>query len=166
MEFKNNLRALLVIVLVSLSSNLAIAKDLTQRLGIGFKNNTSQSLPSLALVYYAAKDFAFTSGTGINTEKNNSAFQLHAGVRKVIFTENNLNFYTGVQVGVASYENLIDGRNSGIEILGVGGTEFFLPGLENLGFSLEAGFAVSSIKDTRFRTIGDDPLRAGIIFYF
>ena len=102
----------------------------------------------------------------MNSEKNNSAFQLHAGARKMIFMENNLNFYTGAQVGLASYETAAAGRSSGIEILAVFGAEFFFAGLENLGFTMEAGAGVSSAKDTRFRTIGDDPFRAGLIFYF
>ncbi len=166
MNFFKALCASMLFICVLQFPNEVLAKDLTQRLGVGFKNNTSQSLPSLGLVYYAAKDYAFTAGAGINTEKNNSAFQINGGVRKVIYTENNLNFYTGAQLGIASYESIVDGRNSGIEILAVGGTEFFFTGLENLAFTVEAGFAVSSVKDTRFRTIGDDPFRAGVIFYF
>ncbi len=166
MKLRNSLRALLLLVIGLHFSQVSVAKDLTERLGLGFKNNTSQSLPSIALVYYATKGFAFTSGAGINTQKDYSAYQLHAGARKIIFMENNLNFYTGAQVGLASYETPADGRNSGIEILAVFGAEFFFTGLDNLAFTIEAGAGISSVKNTRFRTVGDDPFRAGVVFYF
>jgi hypothetical protein len=46
------------------------------------------------------------------------------------------------------------------------GIEYFFTGLENVGFSFEGGLGLSSVKDTRIRTIADHPLKAGIIFYF
>ena len=46
--------------------------------------------------------------------------------------------------------------------LGFVRVEFFFAGLESLGFSLETGLGISSVaSETRFRTIGDSPLRAG-----
>ena len=141
-------------------------KDLNHRLGIGLKNNTSLSLPSVAGVYYPLSDIAFTGGAGIDTLKNNSKFQIHGGIRKIIFTEANLNFYGGGQLGFVNYENPVDGKQGGIEILGVFGAEFFFSGLENLGFTFEAGLGLASLADFRLRTLADDPTRAGIIFYF
>ncbi|MBY0555472.1 organic solvent tolerance protein [bacterium] len=146
-------------------SSQVFAKDLTHRLGVGFKNNTSESVPSLTVVYYASKDYAFTGGVGVDTKKNNSTMQANAGVRKMIYFENNLNFYMGAQLGFLSVETA-GTRDSGVDMLAVFGTEFFFTGLENLGFTLEAGAGISTAKDTRFRTVADDPLRAGILFYF
>ena len=142
------------------------AKDLTHRLGIGFKNNSSESVPSLAVVYYPEKDYAFTSGLGFDTKKNYSVLQASAGFRKMIYFENNLNFYMGAQVGIINSENPTDGKNAGLDVLTTFGSEFFFSGLDNLGFTLEAGFGLSTLKNTRFRTVADDPLRAGIVFYF
>ena len=158
--------AVIFAVLALLVCRISYGKDLVHRFGLGIKNNTSESLPSLAVVYFFAPDLAFTGGLGLDTQKNYSKFQLHAGVRKTIFTEANLNFYTGAQVGVVNYENPIDGKQNGFELLGVFGTEFFFTGLENLGFTFEGGFGVASLKDVRFRTIADNPFRAGLIFYF
>jgi hypothetical protein len=164
----SNFKVLLIGIYLSFifASPSTLAKDMTERLGIGIKNNTAQSLPSLATVYYFTRNMAATGGFGIDTQKDYSAYQVHAGARKMIFLENNLNFYTGAQLGVISYENPIDGRSSGLEILAVIGAEFYFTGLENLAFTIEAGAAVSSSKNTRFRTVADDPFRAGIIFYF
>lgn len=151
---------------VSFTSQDLYAKDLSQRLGLGFKNNTSQSIPSLAAVYYPSKDYAFTGGVGFDTKMNYSQLQAHLGVRKMIYFENNLNFYMGAQWGVLNSENPIDGKNAGFELLAVFGTEFFFSGLDNLAFTLEGGLGANTVKNTSLRTVADDPLRAGIIFYF
>lgn len=158
--------AMIFAVLALLVCQLSYGKDMVHRFGLGIKNNTSENLPSIASVYFFAPDLAFTGGLGIDTQKNYSKFQLHAGVRKVVFAENNLNFYTGAQIGVVNYEDPVVGKQSGFELLGVFGTEFFFSGLENLGFTFEGGFGVASLKDVRFRTIADNPFRAGLVFYF
>ena len=158
--------AVIFAVLMVLVSNKSYGKDMVHRMGIGIKNNTSENLPSLAGVYFFAPDLAFTGGVGLDTKKDYSKFQLHAGVRKVIFTESNLGFYTGAQIGLVNYEEPIIGKQNGFELLAVFGTEFFFAGLENLGFTFEGGVGVASLKDVRFRTVADDPFRAGLIFYF
>lgn len=158
--------SVLIVLISALFSTHVFAKDLTHRFGLGIKNNTSESLPSLAIVYHSTHDLSFTGGFGMDTKKDNSAMQVHVGARKVVFTENNLNFYTGGQVGLVNFENPTDGKKNGFEILAQFGTEFFFAGLENLAFTFEGGFGVASLKDVRFRTIADDPFRAGLIFYF
>ncbi len=143
-----------------------LGKDLTNRLGVGFKNNTSQDVPSLAVVYFADKDYAFTGAFGFDTQKNYSHLQLNAGARKIIYFENNLNYFMGAQAGIVNYESPVDGKNTGLDFNITFGTEIFFNGLENLGFSFEAGVGLSNAQNVRFRTLADGPLRAGIIFYF
>ncbi|MFZ3229545.1 MAG: organic solvent tolerance protein [Pseudobdellovibrio sp.] len=157
---------LLVVLIGFFASANVFAKDLTHRFGVGIKNNTSENLPSVTAVYHSTQDLAFLAGLGMDTKKNNSAFQINAGARKVIFTENNLNFYMGSQFSLVNFETPADGKNNGFEISALFGTEFFFTGLENLAFTFEGGIGVASVKDVRFRTIADDPFRAGIIFYF
>ncbi len=142
------------------------AKEMPQRLGLGLKNNTSESIPSVAVVYHLSKSTAVTGGFGLDTAKDNSNLQLHVGFRNVIFHESNLHFYTGGQLGILNYETLATGKRSGIDATLVFGTEFFFAGLENLGLTFEAGFGLSTIGSTRVRTVASDPFKAGIIFYF
>lgn len=153
-------------VLVFLFATISQAKDLTHRLGVGFKNNTSVSIPSVAGVYYADKDLAYTASVGIDTMKNNSATQLSVGLRSMVFYENNLNCYWSGQVGVINTDNTVSGRNSGVELLALGGVEFFFTGLDNLAFTAEAGVGISTLNSTRTYTTALDPIKAGIIFYF
>lgn len=158
-------RRLLSLAVVLLSFSPAFGKDLTSRLGIGGKNNTAFNLPSLAAVYYPSPDFGVTGGLGIDTQKDESRFTVNGGVRRILFREDHMNFYFGGQLGLVNYEAGGD-KQSGFELTAVSGGEFFLPGLESLGFTFEAGVGVTSMRNTRFRTISDDPIRAGIIFYF
>lgn len=158
----------LIFAVLCLPVGLVHAKDLSNRLGIGYSDQfgLDQPLPSLALRYYPNADYGIMGAIGVDTTKNNSRFGVGAKLVKIVFREDNLNFYTGAGAGIVS-EEVNSQNNSGFELQGVAGAEFFLPGLENLSFSFEAGVGITSISsETRFRTIGDSPLRAGIIFYF
>ena len=166
MQFVQKISGLTLAVLLGVFSVKAEARDLTHRLAVGIKNNTSLNLPSVGGIYYADKDMAFTGIFGIDTEKNNSAMQAGAGVRKVVFFENNLNAYWTGQAAFVSTDTLVAGKNSGIDAFVGGGVEFFFSGLENLSFSVEAGVGVSSLHNTRLYTSAQDPFHAGIMFYF
>lgn len=159
-----------LVVLLSVVTSFASAKDLSSRLGIGIKNNSAVDLPQLATVYYPNEDFALTAGLGTDTEENNSKFVFNVGARRILFKENNMNFYYGGQVGMLNIETPTGAGNSdkesGFELNVVFGAEFFFTGLDSLGFSFEGGVGLSSLDETRFRTIGDHPLKAGLVFYF
>ncbi len=162
----NKMILYVISVTLILSTSVASAKDMTHRLGLGFKNNTSVNIPSVALVYYAEKALAFTGSVGIDTQKNYANTQLSGGIRSVVYFENNLNFYVGGQVSLVNAEEPALGKANGLELSGVGGVEFYFTGLENLAFTAEAGVGLSTLRNTRIRTLADDPLRAGVIFYF
>lgn len=160
------MRAILL-VLMGLSFS-AQAKDLANRLGVGYADQVGVDggLPSLAVRYYPSTELGVMATLGVDTQKDASKFAFNAKVFRVIFLEDNLNFYMGAGAGIVSREKA--GKNdSGFEVNGFGGAEFFFTGLDNLGFSFEAGIGVTSISsEVRFRTIGDSPFKAGVIFYF
>ena len=153
---------------ILITSASAGARDLSSRLGVGYSDQfgLTQSLPSLAIRYYPNADYGIMGSLGVDTAKDNSRFGFGAKIAKIVFREDHLNFYTAAGAAVVSQETA--GKNSsGFALSGVAGAEFFMPGLENLSFSFEAGIGIVSISsETRFRTIGDSPLTAGIIFYF
>jgi hypothetical protein len=161
------MRVFIVVAAVFLSQ-MASAKDLSSRMGVGYADQfgLTQSLPSLSVRYYPNSDYGLQASLGVDTEDNNSRFGAMVKILKIMFKEDHLNFYTGAGAGLVSQE--ISGDNdSGFDLSGFVGAEFFLPGLENLSMNFEAGVGVTSISDQiRFRTIGDSPLRAGIFFYF
>lgn len=156
----------LIFAMILMASTLAFAKPMPQRLGVGVKDNTSQSIPSLTALYNVNNDFAFFGGFGFDTKKDYSTMEINAGVRHIIFHESNLHFYTAGQFAIVNLEDPINGKQNGFEVNALLGAEFFFAGLENIGFSFEGGVGLSSYKETRVRTIGDHPLKAGILFYF
>jgi len=162
------MRVWAVIIFLFIGWPAAQAKDLSTRLGVGYSNQfgLNQDLPSIAVRYYPNGDYGIMAALGVDTEEDNSRFGAQFKILKLVFKEDNLNFYTGAGAGLVSREEN-NKNDSGFDLSGFVGAEFFLPGLENLGFSFEAGIGVTSIdNEVRFRTIGDHPLRAGIMFYF
>lgn len=139
---------------------------MNHRLGIGPKVPFSIELPAIAMHYFPSDEFQITGALGINTQQNNSMFGLQGGVRRILFDEKNLSFFAGGALGIISQE--VNGNNrSGFEIMALAGCEFYFEGLENLGFNIETGFGVASLKNAnKFYTIGHSPIHAGIIFYF
>jgi len=163
-------RHLFLFVLFSaLAAPFAHGKDLTSRLGVGFQDQfgTQTGLPAVAVRYHPVSGVGISGALGIDTDKDNSTFGLLAKIHRVIFEEQNLNFYMGAGAGLLSEQRQGQQTESGFELMGFGGVEFFFSGLENLGFSAEFGAAVTSIASgVRFRTMADHPFRAGIFFYF
>lgn len=134
-------RTLLTIALLSLLvPSVAGAKDLRGRLGIGFNNNFS-SVTSLSvklglptdketvnIAVQALAGFAFAQ---------DSDLRLFAGGRVLlpIIAEDNINVYGGLGGGYARFHD----QAQAARIQAVLGAEFFLFGLERLGFSAEFG---------------------------
>lgn len=164
--FSHFILKFLMLAGVLLVTQEASAKDLTSRLGVGFKNQSSVELPGIALQYWPGSELGLSASLGLDTQTNNSKFNAMAKIYRVIFPEDNLNFYMGAGAGMLSVETV--GKNeSGFELLGFAGVELFIPGLESVGWSFEMGTAITSKSSgTGFRTFGDSPLRAGAIFYF
>lgn len=150
----------------SLLTTVSHAKDLTNRLGIGYKDQFSVDLPALAAQYYPNPDLGLSVALGLNSGPSTSKFGLMFKVQRIVFPEENMNFYMGAGAGLLS--NKVNNTNeSGFELMGFSGVEFFMPGLESLSFSFEAGVGIVSVSSgVTFRTIGDSPLRAGMLFYF
>jgi hypothetical protein len=175
-NFKLLFVLLVFMVLISTTSILSQAKDMTSRLGVGYSDSFSVSpMPSLAVKYYPSTEWSLSAALGIDTNSSNSSggnsnFGFGVKAYKTIFTEDNLNFYMGAGAGLISSSpgsGASGSTNSGFELSGFCGAEFFIPGLESLGLNFQAGVGVTSLSSgVRFRTIGESPLNAGMYFYF
>lgn len=156
-----------VLALILILSTPVLAKDMTQRLGIGYADQLSVDTPSISAKYHATPNMAYSLDLGLQTGDDDSAFGLLAKVYRTIFPEDNLNFYMGGGAGLISQKVNGGDNDSGFDILAFVGVEFFLPGVDSVGFNFEAGFGIQSISsDTEFRTIGHSPIKAGMYFYF
>lgn len=165
-------KSLLISIAMILATS-AHAVDLTNRLGLGFSQQMgSVDLPMITAHYYPNARFAISGALGIDTEKDDSQFAALVKVRRVVFTENQLNFYMGAAAGFTSHEEMnattaqVENK-SNTEISGLLGAEFFFSGLDSLSFMFETGVGIiTGDGGTRFRTIGNHPFNAGIVFYF
>jgi len=156
------------VLIFLLSLPLAHARDMHGRFGVGyngqFSNNSSTILggvPGLSIKYGLTRDIAAAAIVGASTASPTN-FVGGAKFFKNIFFETNLNFYfmLGGAVVAANSE-------TGADFLGGLGTEFFIPGLESLGFSVETGVSFSNITGSFIlKTMGVSFLEAGIHFYF
>jgi hypothetical protein len=157
---------LLVSLLLLVLSGTSHAKELQGRLGLGynseFANSTaSQRVPGVSFKYGMTRDIAVEGIVGIAmTSPSNSVTALK--VFKNIFYETNLNFYFMFGGGILS-----GGGNTGAEFLAGFGAEFFIPGIESLGFSMETGATFDNLSGSfTLKTLGVSFLDAGIHFYF
>ncbi len=163
---KNKSGIVLILAILGSFTVQLSAKEMTHRLGLGPKAPFSVGIPAMALHYFPNMDYALTGAIGINTEKDYSRFGFQVGLRRILFEENNMNFFVGGALGLIGNE--VAGVNqSGFELLATAGGEFFFLGIDNLGFNFETGVGVASLKSSnRFYTIASSPMSAGIIFYF
>lgn len=163
---KKNFLIITALVLFMCSPS-AYSKEMTQRLGIGYADQLSVNTPSISAKYYATPTMAYSLDLGLQTGDDDSAFGLLAKVYKTIFPEDNLNFYMGGGAGLISQKINSGDNDSGFDLMAFVGVEFFLPGIDSVGFNFEAGIGIQSISsDTEFRTVGHSPIKAGMYFYF
>ena len=145
---------------------LAHARDLTGRLGLGYNSefaNFSQpnGVPGISVKYGISRDIGVEGVLGVNTASPTNDV---VGLKffKNIFYETNLNFYFMAGGGIVNGNS-----QTGLEILSGFGVEFFFPGLESLGFSMETGGEIDNLTGSyNLKTLGVSFLNAGIHFYF
>jgi hypothetical protein len=144
----------------------AWAKDMHGRLGVGYNAqfaNVSQTngVPGISLKYGLTRDIAAAGIVGASTGTPTN-FVAAVKFFKNIFYETNLNFYFMLGAGLVTAN-----QKTGADFLGGLGAEFFIPGIESLGFSVETGGSLSNITGSFIlRTMGVSFLNAGIHFYF
>lgn len=155
------------IAAMTLSMSDAQARDLQGRIGLGYNaqfanyRESGGDVPGIALKYAFTRDLAVEGVIGLATTKpGNSVIGLK--FFKNLFFETNLNFYTMLAGGLVAANN-----ESGVDFQGGFGAEFFIPGLESIGLSMEVGGEITNITGSMvFRTLGASFLHAGMRFYF
>jgi len=165
--------ALLISTVFILVSQNAMAVELTNRLGIGFSQQMGAvDLPMITAHYYPNPRFALSGALGIDTKKDDSKFGVLGKLRRIVFTENQMNFYMGGAAGYSTHDEFnsttsrFEDKNN-FELSAIVGGEFFFSGLDSLAFMFETGIGViTGDGGSRFRTIGNHPFSAGIVFYF
>jgi len=141
------------------------AKNLTGRFGIGgtlhdFRSTTSLSA-RLQLTQLTGVGFL----AGFDTSDTSNLAVFGAKVLRNAHLEENLNFYVGVGGYVIS-DKLTGTVATGWELDGLLGVEFFFSGLPNLGFMIETGVALRTIRAVSFKTLATGLANIGFHYYF
>jgi hypothetical protein len=158
--------AFVALIVMGAAPKQASARDMQGRLGIGYNAEFVNSLvgertPGISVKYGLTRDIA---AEGIIGLASTSPANTVTGIKffKNIFYETNLNFYFMLGGGILSANGV-----SGAEFLTGLGVEFFIPGLESVGFACETGGSFDNLTGSfALRTLGVSFLDAGIHFYF
>ena len=162
---------LFALLLGMIVPRLSFARDLQGRLGLGYNNEWINSampngVPGVSIKYGLTRDIGAEAIVCISTATpSNSCTAIKFS--KNLFFETNMNFYFMLGGGLIS--GAPDGVNkqTGAEFLGGFGAEFFIPGLESLGFAFETGGEFDNLSGSfALKTLGVNFLNAGIHFYF
>ncbi len=181
--------ALVVALALLASAGAANAKDLSQRISLGYNNQASvgwiggadAGLTQMFLYsngistkYWLNRDLGFEGVLGYYTAKNEEvggwAAQILGKVHYVLNHEDNMMFYTGGGLGLIPMK--VDyGREeeteTGFMLNAFLGWEFFLQGLPNLGFDVEVGLQYVDVDTfASFGTYGGGFGLLGIRYYF
>jgi hypothetical protein len=156
--------ALAIIALSCLSASEAQAKDLSGRLGVGF-NNQFAGLSSIS----ARWNLPNGDENSIAIE-GNVGFSMMAGSDDAVFVggralyglarEDNMTLWVGGGVGY-----LREATQTAFRFQPVMSAEFFLYGLENLGFMVEWGLNFDLSSETQIHTVSGTP-SVGAHYYF
>jgi hypothetical protein len=153
-------------MVLALGASDAQARDLQGRLGLGYNSEFADravpgGVPGVSVKYGLTRDIAAEGVVGIATSTpGQSVFALK--LFKNLFYETSLNFYFMLGGGLVS-----GGGSSGAQFIGGFGAEFFIPGIESLGFAFETGGSFDNLGGSFvLKTLGFSFLNAGIHFYF
>src|ERR1700744_2907818 len=96
----------LTVALTLVLGPLVEAKDLSERLGIGYTNQfgVPESMPSISARYYPNQQYGIQGSVGVDTEQGANRFGAAAKFIKIVFREDNMNFYVAAGGGLVSRE--------------------------------------------------------------
>jgi len=133
-------------------------------LGMGYSNQLVNRIPAFSLKYQASPTMSFGGLLNFSTA-DDGGWGLGAKFYRNIFSEPNLLFYGALLVGYASRDLPQGNDKSGLQIDLTIGSEFFIPGIQSIGLSFEAGLTFDTLDGTTFRTSGSNFVTAEVHFY-
>ena len=141
------------------------AKNLHGRLGMGYNRQfpiiESKKIPAINLKYGLTPSSSIEIITGFKS-KTDSSHIFALKIYKDLIKKISLNFYIAGGLGYLKLRS-----ESGLSVMIAIGSEFFIPGLEEIGLSIETGIGGSNLKDEFvISTFGASFIESGINFYF
>lgn len=158
------LKKLLIITLIFFPLLLSAAPNMGH-LGLGYSNQLVNDIPAFSLKYQSSPTTSFGGLFNFSTAENSGGWGVGAKFYRNIFSEPNLLFYGAFLLGFASRD-----LPSGIDASGLQGdltigSEFFIPGIQSIGLSFEAGISFNTLDNFMIETSGSNFVTAEIHFY-
>ena len=157
------------VLIGGLSGGSAQAKELFGHMGLGYNaqfanTNQTNGVPAISLKYGIAPRAMIEIVGGFYSGGDGSGvFGLK--YMPTLRAESYANFYFLLGVGLVSANH-----RSGTEFLGGLGAEFFIPGVDSVGISFEAGMSAENITAASgsyvLKTFGVSFINAGMHYYF
>lgn len=151
-----------ILLLFLLAAHPGPGRNLENRWGFGVSLQDFNSLPSLSLRRHFNPHISASFLAGFDTSDKTNASILGGKFMRLVYLEENLNFFMGVGAFFIADRGDTPNTSNGFEFDGLLGAEFFISGLPNLGVLLETGFAVRTVRKVVFRTIAG----TAIHYYF
>lgn len=149
-----------------ISQNLALAKDLRGRLGLGLANPYVNDMPAISMKIQKSRTFALGAVLGISLDDTDGGHGAGLKFYRILFDEPQLSFYSSLLMALVA-DNVAGVENSGFQVDITLGTEFHFAGLDSIGFSFEFGGSFNNVyNDTVIGTTNHNLLAAGAHFYF
>lgn len=154
----------LILVILLLSKPL-LAQTKTGRMGIGMSNQLINDLPALSLKIQQNRLYSIGGLLAIRSNEDNTLYGAGLKLYRIIFQEEQLNFYMAGTFASLSYEDDKKAK-TGYQVDGTMGSEFHFQGLDSIGFSFEFGVSVNrGPHGSSIETMGQNFLKAAIHFY-
>ena len=177
--------SVLFLAVLIFAATAAQAKDLANRVGLGYSGEIStnfvndpgigfSALNGASVKYWINKDMGIQVVLGMNTwrEKDKGKYDV-AGEAKYLYNliqEENMNFFVDGAFGAmgVGVDTGKDAHNyAGFTLGAGGGFEWFFSGLPNLGFSAELGLKYTNVdRFSGFGSYGGAFTAFGIHYYF
>ena len=158
-----------LLVLSVWNSPRAEAKSLFGRIGLGYNaqfanTELTHGVPGISVKYGISPRSQLEIVGGVYSGSEGSGVAA-LKYMQTIHPESYANFYFLLGAGLISANH-----KSGTEFLGGLGTEFFIPGVDNVGISFETGVSVENLTSVTgsfvLKTFGVSFINAGMHFYF
>ena len=137
------------------------------RLGVGYNGQfaaTSQTngVPAISVRYGLTSRLQMEAVGGFYSGSNGTGVAA-LKLMQTLLPETYMNFYFVAGGGLVSASS-----KSGTEWIGGVGTEFFIPGIESIGFAFETGLSIENLTSSSFvlKTFGLSFINVGMHFYF
>jgi hypothetical protein len=131
------------------------------RLGLGLSNQLASNMSAISFKIQQTESSAFGGLVALDSNSDTTDYGLGLKGYRLLFDEPHLNFYASGLVAALKKND-----QSGYQLDGTLGSEFYIPGLESIGFSFEFGLSINKVNDVRrIETVGYEFINAAIHFY-